>query len=45
MRETISPTNSGPWLSPISRFAAAGPISDLRKHFNAMILRFRTGSP
>ncbi|TJZ99125.1 transposase [Actinacidiphila oryziradicis] len=44
-REAISPTSSGPLVEPHLPIAAVGPIPDLRKHFNAVMWRFRVGSP
>ena len=37
----------GQWalIEPHLPIAASGPIPDLRKHFNAVMWRFRTGSP
>ena len=32
-------------IEPHLPIAAVGPIPDLRKHFNAVMWRFRTGSP
>lgn len=32
-------------IEPHLPVAAVGPIPDLRKHFNAVVWRFRTGSP
>ena len=32
-------------IEPHLPIAAVGPIPDLRKHFNAVVWRFRTGSP
>lgn len=32
-------------IEPHLPIAAAGPIPDARKHFNAVMWRFRTGSP
>nr|BFE36125.1 hypothetical protein GCM10010200_083760 [Actinomadura rugatobispora] len=36
---------SGSWSSRICRWGVSGPIPDLRSYFNAVMWRFRTGSP
>lgn len=39
--------SDGQWalIEPHLPIAAVGPVPDLRKHFNAVMWRFRTGSP
>lgn len=39
------PSDQWALIEPHLPIAAVGPIPDLRKHFNAVMWRFRTGSP